>query len=233
VNPQRAALEAERKEQAAIIEAAKKELADLKNQSPETDTRSTVTLQKELRDIKLATAELTKDTELLDNKKLDKEIQLEQAKALTPQGCGQVASGGPDQAKIARMNAEKAKNAEDIKLAMAEVKDIHKEMSSQKNGSFNLREWQKSSDAYKDLDKTLKSLAGRTSPLSLEELDKIQTTMGDAMPSLKSYGSSSRIAKLKESLAALNPALRNQLNELLGMDEILTNAGRPPSLLSR
>ncbi len=231
-NPQVEILKAQKAEQEVIIAEATKELAALKQKDPAADNRSLQSLKNEMNQIKLGVAELTKDKEQLDNKKLDRELRIELAKPehLPPQNCNRgyvgVQPSVRDQSKIDSLKAQQLKNnSEILEPAMKEIKDLQEQMATQVSGASLSGSARKKSKAAADsLSETFKSLSSRAGILSLEELSKIQTTLGEALPYLKNITSGSAAAKLKESLATLNPAMRNQLNDKLGIDTVLVNA---------
>ncbi len=233
------ALQAERKAAEAELSAAAKEVEKLNGLVVNGDKRSSFALDADIKKTELELRDLEKLKKADSIEDADNQLAVENSKPaqgawVYKPGLGWRGAGGTNTWQPGR-NHELVKSLEQRKTVdEAGLKDLVAETTSEQKLLAAKTGFVTSTDkSRKSADKLildLQGLATRSLQLSVVELSKLQNTLGESMQGLKSVMGASQLKQLKAAMSSLNPAMRNQLNETLGLDEIFKSIDESSSL---
>ncbi len=227
------ALQAERKSIETELAAAAKELADFNKAGATTDRRSATTLEAAIRETEADFAKLNKLKKIDSLDDINNLLSQELAKPETGRwtapayyqggrAVGSTWQPARNLQLVANLSSEKT-------LQELELKNMVNQCSSEQKLAAAKTGYSSSTDkSRKSADKLvaeLQALSSRGTELSIVELAKLQNTLGDALPALKSVVGKKALNGLKQATSSLTPALYEQLNKSLGLQEILEAAG--------
>ncbi len=214
----------ERKDIEAELASVARELASLAKLEAKADQRSARVLEIELERLHQEFKDLNTLKKIDSVEDTSKQLAAEQAKpasaswVYTYDNRGRVASQtwvlGRNQTQITNLTNSKNSGEAELQETIIQNRESLKFKAKQIS---NTSSTEKSRKAAEKLNADLKAATN----LSVTELAKIQVTLAQALPTLKSSMGKKELEAIKTTLAAMNPNQRNQLNQSLALGEIL------------
>ncbi len=215
---------AERKDIEAELSAVTRELASLAKLEAKTDQRSARVLESEIERLHQEFKSLNTLKKIDSVEDTSNQLAAEQAKpasagwVYTYDSRGRVAGQtwvlGRNETQITNLTNSKNSGEAELQETIIQSRESLKFKAKQIS---NTSSTEKSRKAAEKLNADLKA----TTNLSVTELAKIQVTLTQALPTLKSSMGKKELEAIKTTLAAMNPNQRNQLNQSLALGEIL------------